>query len=328
MPVHDPSSVNDIMNRSKKSRRNRTCSLVVALAVGCMFQATSLCVNASAPEPTWESYHKHGKDNFESGNLEVALKDFQKALDLAEKFPENDPRRGKTLNNLATVYDNLGKYSEACTSAELSFKYGEKLMQPEDPVLMRRLDFLATLYLKTNQFAKSQTASERYLKFIEKTKSPYDKECARVLDNIVVAQHALKKSAEAEPSAKRALTIWERTTSEESKSVARELSVIAGLQLDQKKYAEAEVTSRRALGLFTHLYGKKDQNTAVAQASLAEILARQDSAEKKTEADALFKQSIATLKRGKSEQSSKVTASVTKVYNELIGPTPETTAKK
>ena len=93
MPVHDPSSVNDIMNRSKKSRRNRTCSLVVALAVGCMFQATSLCVNASAPEPTWESYHKHGKDNFESGNLEVALKDFQKALDLAEKFPENDPRR-------------------------------------------------------------------------------------------------------------------------------------------------------------------------------------------------------------------------------------------
>jgi tetratricopeptide (TPR) repeat protein len=313
------------MNKKNNRRRYRASGMVYALALSLFCGAAS--VSAAVSEPTWEGCHRHGKDNFERGNLEVALKDFQKALDLAEKFPDNDPRRGKTLNNLATVYDYLGKYSEACTASELSFKYGEKLMPPEDPTLMKRLDFLATLYLKTNQFTKSETASQRYLKYIEKTKSPYDKECARVLDNIVVALHALKKSAEAEPYAKRALTIWERTTNEESKSVAKELSVLAGLQLDQKKYAEAEATSRRALGLFVKLYSKKDQNTAVAQASLAEILAKQDSAEKKAEADALFKQSIATLKKGRGEQSLKVTESVTKVYNELI-PSAESAAQK
>ncbi len=316
MPCHDSPTVSSLMNINYNRRRTRTSGTICALALSFFFGAVSVC--AAVPEPTWEGYHKHGKDNFERGNYETALKDFQKALDLAEKFPDNDPRRGKTLNNLATVYDYLGKYSEACTSAELSFKYGEKLMPPEDPILMRRLDFLATLYLKTNQFTKSEVASQRYLKYIEKTKSKDDKECARVLDNIVVSLHALKKSAEAEPYAKRALLIWERTTNEESKSVAKELSVIAGLQLDQKKYAEAEATSRRALGLFIKLYTKKDKNTAVAQASLAEILAKQDSAEKKAEADTLFKQSIATLKKGRGEQSLKVTESVTKVYNELI----------
>ncbi len=323
MPGDDSPTVSIVMSNKHNRRRNRTGGTICALALSLFCSATSMF--AATPEPTWEGYHKHGKDNFERGNYDTALRDFQKALDVAEKFPDNDPRRGKTLNNLATVYDYLGKYSEACTSAELSFKYGEKLMPPEDPTLMRRLDFLATLYLKTNQFTKSEVASQRYLKYIEKTKSKDDKECARVLDNIVVSLHALKKSAEAEPYAKRALLIWERTTSEESKSVAKELSVIAGLQLDQKKYAEAEATSRRALGLFIKLYTKKDPNTAVAQASLAEILAKQESAEKKAEADSLFKQSIATLKKGKGEQSLKVTESVTKVYNELI-PTASATS--
>lgn len=317
MPCDDPSTVSNFMNNKFNRLRTRTSGAICALALSFFFgAAASVC--AATPEPTWEGYHKHGKDNFERGNYDTALKDFQKALDVAEKFPDSDPRRAKTLNNLATVYDYLGKYSEACTSAELSFKYGEKLMPPEDPTLMRRLDFLGTLYLKTNQFTKSEVASQRYLKYIEKTKGKDDKECARVLDNIVVSLHALKKSAEAEPYAKRALLIWERTTSEESKSVAKELSVLAGLQLDQKKYAEAEISSRRALGLFIKHYTKKDANTAVAQASLAEILAKQDSAEKKAEADALFKQSIATLKKGRGEQSLKVTESVTKVYNELI----------
>lgn len=316
MPFHDPSSVKNAMKEKLKRRRNFANGIVSALSVSLLLGMAA--VNAAVPEQTWEALHRHGKDNFERGNYETALKDFKQAMDLAEKLPENDPRRGKTLNNLATVYDYLGKYSEACTSAELSVKYGEKIMPPEDPTLMRRLDFLSTLYLKTNKFEKSQEASERYLKFVEKTKSKDDKECARVLDNIVVSLHALKKSEEAEPFAKRALTIWERTTNEESKSVAKELSVLAGLQLDQKKYADAEASGRRALALFEKHYGKKDPNTAVAQASLAEILAKQDNAAKKTEADALFKQSIATLKRGKGEQSLKVTESVTKVYKDLL----------
>lgn len=317
MPFHDSATVKNIMNEKRKSRLSKIAGILCALAVS-LFVGGFAAVNAAAPEQTWESYHRHGKDNFQNGNYDVALKDFQKALDLAEKFPENDPRLGKTLNNLATVYDYLGKYSEACTDAELSVKNAEKLLPPEDPTLMKRLDFLATLYLKTNQFTKSQTASERYLKYVEKTKSKDDRECARVLDNIVVSLHALKKSDEAEPLAKRALLITERTTSEESKQVAKELSVLAGLQLDQKKYADAEATSRRALGLFVKHYGRKDQNTAVAQASLAEILAKQDNVEKKAEADGLFKQSIATLKKCRGEQSLKVTDSVTKVYNELV----------
>lgn len=323
MPRHDPSTLKT-MKQQNMIFRNRTKGLICALGVslvcgGVISNTLGPSAIAATSDPTWESFHKQGKDAFERGNLESSLKAFQKALDAAEKFPDNDPRRGKTLNNLATVYDFLGKYSEACTSAELSFKYGEKLMPPEDPILMKRLDFLATLYLKTNHYEKSEIASQRYLKYVEKTKSPDDKECARVLDNIVVSLHALKKSAEAEPYSKRALTIWERTTNEESKSVAKELSVLAGLQLDQKKYAEAEATSKRSLTLFEKHYGKKDQNTAVAQASLAEILAKQDTPAKKSEADALFKQSIATLKRGKGEQSQKVTESVSKVYAELIG---------
>ena len=102
--------------------------------------------------------------------------------------------------------------------------------------------------------------------------------------------------------------------------MAKELSVIAGLELDQNKLVDAEATSRKALSLFEKHFGKKDPNTAVAQASLAEILAKQD---KKEEADALFKKSIGTLKKGKSDQSLKVTESVTKVYEELIGhPSP------
>ena len=202
MPFHDSSTVKSAMKIIQKSRRSFANGIIAVLSVGML--CGTLAVSAAVPEQTWEGLHRHGKDNFERGNYETALKDFKQAMDLAEKFPQTDPRRGKTLNNLATVYDYLGKYSEACASAELSVKAGEKIMPPEDPILMRRLDFLATLYLKTNKFENSLEASERYLKFVEKTKSKDDKECARVLDNIVVSLHALKKSAEAEPFAKRA----------------------------------------------------------------------------------------------------------------------------
>jgi len=69
--------------------------------------------DVSAQEPVWQSYMSDAQRTQQQGLLELAGGIYQIALKEAERFGEQDPRLAETLNSLASLYYEQGKYSKA-----------------------------------------------------------------------------------------------------------------------------------------------------------------------------------------------------------------------
>lgn len=61
----------------------------------------------------WKNLVEEGNSSYEKGKIPEAELKFQAALAEAEKFGEHDPRLALTLNNLAAMYHEQGKYTMA-----------------------------------------------------------------------------------------------------------------------------------------------------------------------------------------------------------------------
>lgn len=61
----------------------------------------------------WKSLIEAGNSAFENGKIPEAELKFLAALELAERFDENDLRLALSLNNLAAIYHAEGKYTMA-----------------------------------------------------------------------------------------------------------------------------------------------------------------------------------------------------------------------
>lgn len=61
----------------------------------------------------WKAMVEEGNDSYAQGKIPEAEVKFLAALEEAEKFGEDDPRLALTLNNLAAMYHEQGKYTMA-----------------------------------------------------------------------------------------------------------------------------------------------------------------------------------------------------------------------
>ncbi len=61
----------------------------------------------------WETYMAAGDKAYQQGNYPEAEKQLEAALKEAEGFGPQDPRLGRSLNDLAVVYQTQGKYAVA-----------------------------------------------------------------------------------------------------------------------------------------------------------------------------------------------------------------------
>lgn len=68
-------------------------------------------------------------------------------MKVAEKaFGINHPKFGASLNNLAELYQDQGKYAEAETLYKLALKTLEKALGPDHPVVATVLENVAECY--------------------------------------------------------------------------------------------------------------------------------------------------------------------------------------
>ena len=86
--------------------------LIVALGLCLVLMAA-----ASAQQAQWNKLIEQAQKLHQQGKYSQAAPLAEQALKLAEKtFGSSDPRVGRTLFWLATIYESQGKYSEAETT--------------------------------------------------------------------------------------------------------------------------------------------------------------------------------------------------------------------
>ena len=126
-------------------------------ASGCAASGTS----AADPGALWQQSYDAGREAYERADYNRAQKMFAAAAQEAERFPHQDLRLARSLNNLAGAYAAQGKYAEAEPLYQRSLAILEKVRGPDDPDVATVLSNYAALLQATNRGAEAAKLEAR-----------------------------------------------------------------------------------------------------------------------------------------------------------------------
>ncbi len=161
-------------------------------------------VKLSGTAQNCDKYIAIGQDLFRAGNFAEAEKAFMTANMEARKLDPNDPRLATTLNNLAGVYDRLGRKAEAEKLLNYAFELDKLNYGMVHPTICRDLNNLALLYANAGKLQESERLYKMALELDEKVFGPEHANVAVGLQNYAALLRKLNRVAEAAPLERRA----------------------------------------------------------------------------------------------------------------------------
>jgi len=174
-----------------------------------------------------------------------------------------------TLNNLASLYSDMGQYAKAEPLFQRSLKISEEKLGKDDPDVASTLNNLAILYEAMGQYAKAEAVFQRSLKIRENKLGKDHPDVARSLNNLAVLYDAMGQYAKAEPLYQRSLKIKEDKLGKDHPDVAQSLNNLANLYADMGQYARAEPLYQRSLQIREDKLGKDHPDVAQSLNNLA-----------------------------------------------------------
>lgn len=170
------------------------------------------------------------------GNIEEAVSLAQKAFKLSE---ENGSDLAKSLNNLAGLYQEAGRYQEAEPLYNRTLKIWEKQLGENHPNVAASLNNLAELYRETGRYQDAELLHNRALKIWEKQLGGNHPNVAVSLNNLAALYEEIGRYQDAESLFNRALKIREKQLGDNHPDVATSLNNLATLYQKQERYEEA-----------------------------------------------------------------------------------------
>ncbi len=118
-------------------------------------------VHAFAQGGQWNTLNAAGIEAYQRGDYAEAEKQWSAALKEAEGFGPQDPRLATSLNDLAGLYHDQGRYAEAEPLYKRSQAIWEKTLGPEHPHVATNLMNYAALLRKTGRSAEATRMEAR-----------------------------------------------------------------------------------------------------------------------------------------------------------------------
>ncbi len=112
-------------------------------------------VHAFAQGGQWNTLNAAGIEAYQRGDYAEAEKQWSAALKEAEGFGPQDPRLATSLNNLAIIYNEQGRYAEAEPLYKRALAIWEKALGPEHPRVAKSLENYAALLRETGRGAEA-----------------------------------------------------------------------------------------------------------------------------------------------------------------------------
>ena len=195
-----------------------------------------------------------------------------------------------SLNLLARLYFEQGRYAEAEPLAKRALAIWEGALGPEHPTIAGNLNLLARVYADSGRYAEAEPLYKRAVAIWEKAFGPEHPDVAMGLNNLANLYMDEGRYAEAEPLHKRALAIREKLFGAEHPEVAMSLTNLGRLYFEEGRYAEAEPIRKQALAIWEKAFGTQRTEVAMGLKNLARLYAAQGRA---AEAEPLYKWALA-----------------------------------
>jgi tetratricopeptide (TPR) repeat protein len=254
-----------------RERKVYAFAAIVFLAIG------GLSAGAPSPAPHLPEADKLDRQVQElskAAKYSEAIPPATQSLHLREKAlgPEH-PATATSLNNLATLYRDMGDYAKAEPLYQRALKIDEKVLGPEHPDTAGTLNHLAGLYWLMGDYAKAEPLWQRALKMREKTLGPDHPDTAASLSNLALLYYSMGDYVKAEPLYQRAIKIDEKALGQDHPVTANSLNNLATLYRDMGDYAKAEPLWQRALKIDEKALGPDHPETAGSLNNLATLYA-------------------------------------------------------
>ena len=155
---------------------------------------------------------------------------YKRALAIREKaLGASHPDVAQTLNNLAVVYQEQGKYADAEGLYKRALAIYEKALGEDHPDVAQTLNNLADVYQEQGKYADAEGLHQRALAIKEKALGADHPGVAVTLNNLANVYQEQGKYADAEGLYKRALAIKEKALGADHPEVAASLNNLAGV---------------------------------------------------------------------------------------------------
>jgi tetratricopeptide (TPR) repeat protein len=230
-------------------------------------------------------------------------------LAIREKaFGPDRPEVAESLNNLAEVYRNQGRYGDAEPLYQRSLAILEQAVGRDHPDVGRVLDNLALAYHQQERYAEIEPFYKRSLAIYEKAYGPDHPRVASALNNLAKLYNRQGRYAEAEPLYRRSLAIYDGTLGPDHLNVAKLLNDLAELYDVQGRYSEAESLYMRSLVIYEKASGPDNQQSADALNNLGGVYFREG---RYAEAESLYRRSLTIHERVSGRNSRQVAGALT-----------------
>jgi tetratricopeptide (TPR) repeat protein len=225
--------------------------------------------------------------------LILAQEYLEKAIVLQTKFQKLEAL-ATSLNNLALLYNNQGKYSEAEPLYLDALEMRKRLFTGDHPDVATSLNNLAVLYDNQGRYSEAEPL---YLDALEMTKRLFTgdhPDVANSLNNLASLYKSQGKYSEAEPLYLDALEMTKRLFTGDHPDVANSLNNLASLYKSQGRYSEAEPLYLDALEMRKRLFTGDHPDVASSLNNLAVLY---DNQGRYSEAEPLYLDALAIFER-------------------------------
>ena len=217
-----------------------------------------------------------------------------------------------SLNNLANIFNYLGRYADAEPLYKRSLGIREKALGPNHLDVAASLNDLANLYAHQSRYADAEPMYKRSLAIRKKALGADDVAVAKSLFNLGNLYYVQDRYVDADPLYKRSLAI--RDLDADDVNVAKPLNKLANLYYVQHRYADAEPLYKRLLAIQEKVLGLNHLDVAVTLNNLANLYNDQD---RYAYAEPLYKRSLAIREMALSPDDPSVAPSVAQSLSNL-----------
>lgn len=193
---------------------------------------------------------------------ENILKKIDQVLIESLKTPEQSEIYQRNLNNLATVYQALGRIAEAKPLYQQALDIGKKLYGEEHPAVATNIFNIATIFVIEQHYDEAETL---YLQALEIRKKLFGKEhpdVATSIESLAILYGIKGHFAKAEQLHWQAMEMKKKLYGEEHPAVATSMESLANLYGKQDRFAEAEQLHRKVLEMRKKFLGERHPDVA------------------------------------------------------------------
>ena len=128
----------------------------------------AVCPPAWGQSEEWIEFSRAGLRAADESRFSQAERLFRDALRLSEQFPEDDPRRATSVNNLAYILHAQGRYLAAESHYRQALAMREAALGKDHADVAQSCNNLAELYRVQGRYADAEPLHQRALEIRER----------------------------------------------------------------------------------------------------------------------------------------------------------------